>query len=186
MAVDPLNPARPTLLDESIELPEELRAIKRRLVQDKEDLDQLKNTFAGINSLTPYMAAMLSKASANEALAHLTATAVGIDVLRMTSWENLAIALGVANPTPSFSTGTQRWCLQLPGGFKLNFISGSLGDQSLQMWQTPFTQACLGAVGTCNIDDNRSVQVYSFTNSACNVSFSGGGSIACTIIGFGF
>lgn len=186
MAVDPLNPSRPTLLDESIELTEELRAIKRRLVADKEDLDQLKNTFAGINSLTPYMADMLAKNNANEALAHLMFTATGIEISRMANYANLATALGVANPTPQVSVGPSKWCIQFPGGFKINIISASIPDQGLVTWQTSFSQSVYGAVVSLNVDDNRSTHVYNINNSGANVSFSGSGTLQCTVIAMGF
>lgn len=147
MAVNPLDPTKPTLLDQSIELTEELRAIKTRLVTDKTNIETLQNTLINISGITEFGAELLASPNPSAALDTLDFTETGKDISQLPDLETLASALGVVNPAPSLSVGVSKWCIQFAGsGLKINMVKFTIpgGAAADLTWQTAFTVGVYG------------------------------------------
>lgn len=185
MAVNPLDPTQPVLLSQSIELVEELRAIKGRLVIDKDSITTLQNTLVDITGITAFGASLLASADSDAALDELDFTPVGKDLTQTVSLAALAISLGVQNFTPSISVGVGKTCITFVGGVKINMIQGAFADLAAHTWQVPFVTVIYGAATTLMQNNNDTVQIYNVTNAGCNVSFNGGGTKSYSVIAIG-
>src|SRR6188508_1934404 len=105
MAVNPLDPTKPTLLSQSIELTEELRAIKQRLVTDKANIEQLQSTLVNIAGITAFGADLLASVDSDAALDVLDFSTVGKEISQLANYGDLAAILGVQSPVPTLSIG---------------------------------------------------------------------------------
>lgn len=127
MAVNALDPTQPVLSSQSIELVEELRAIKQRLVTDKTNIEQLQNTLVNISGITAFGAELLASVDASEALDKLDFTAVGKQVAWINSLPDLVSLLGIQSPVPVIVIGGGgKWTIKLPGTIKIQVLVANI------------------------------------------------------------
>lgn len=151
MAVNALDPTKPTLLDQSIELTAELRAIKQRLVTDKANIEQLQNTLINVQGITEYGSQLLASTDSDNALTILDFSVLGKELSQLADYADLALALGVESPIPTLSIGTNKWSIALPGTLKLNIVKVAVPSAGVNItWQTPFGTAVYGVWATLN------------------------------------
>lgn len=168
MAVNPLDPTQPTLLSSSIDLTAELRAIKQRLVTDKDNIDQLQQTLVDISGITPYSATLLAAADSDAWLGLLNFSAIGIDLSQLSNYDDLADALGVQDPVPAITIGANKWTIALPGTLKLNIVKLTVPSSGTTVtWQTPFTTAVYGVWATLNSNGDFPIFVTSVDTVGC-------------------
>jgi hypothetical protein len=170
MAVNALDPTKPTLLDQSIELTAELRAIKQRLVTDKTNIEQLQNTLVNVSGITAFGSALLASVDADAALTVLGFTAIGKELSQLANYEDLADELGVESPIPTLELGTQKWCITLPGGLKANIIKGNFSSGGGTItWQVPFTTSVYGVWATMEGSGDFPLWVDDVDNAGCYI-----------------
>lgn len=187
---NPLDPTKPTLLDPSIELVEELRAIKGRLVTDRDNIQQLQNTLVDITGITSFGAQLLASTGADAALDILDFTATGKEISQVASYAALATALGVQSPVPTITVGVGHWCVQFAGGFKINVITITTSDDgtTAPTWLVPFTTSIWGAVATLftpTTQGTTSCNVNNATLTGCTLDHGGSGNRLITVIAVG-
>lgn len=166
MAVNPLDPTKPTLLDQSIELTEELRAIKGRLVTDKTNIEQLQNTLINISGISEFGAELMASADADAALDLLDFSETGKDISQVPSLADLGTALGVTNPAPQLSVGVSKWCIQFANSaLKINMVKLNMTPGGTAFtWQVPFTVGIYGMAGVLTVGSDDPMYILDETN----------------------
>jgi hypothetical protein len=186
MAVNALDPSKPTLLSESIELTAELRAIKQRLVTDKQNIESLQNTLVNISGITAFGAELLASVDSDAALDVLDFTAIGKELTQLANYEDLAALLGVESPVPELSIGTGKWCLTFAGGYKLNIIKANVSSGGSSFtWQVPFTTSVYAVLTTLNANADFDIWVGDYDNAGVDVDHNNGSDKVGFILGIG-
>lgn len=186
MAVNPLDPTQPTLLSQSIELTAELRAIKQRLVTDKADIAQLQNTLIEVSGITDFGASLLASASPDAALDVLEFSVIGKELTQLANYADLAGQLGVIDPTPVLSIGTNKWSIALPGTLKLNLVKVSVPAGGTDItWQTPFTTAVYGVWATLNSGADFAPWITGEDLVGCHVDHNNGSTHSVFVLSIG-
>lgn len=184
MPINPLDPSRPVLAD-PVQITEELRAIKSRLVADLAAIESLQATVVAITDPGAFGLPFLGTDTLAEAMVLLNQGAVGKVVFESTSLPALQTYLGIEDPEGTVAVGAGKSCITLPGGIKINMITGDFTDTAPVIWHTAFTTSILGISTTLLENENNTFQVYSENNSGCTVSFEGGGAKRGSIIAIG-
>lgn len=182
--VNPLDPSRPVLGD-PVEITEELRAIKSRLVSDKAGIESLQSTVVAISDPGIFGLPLLGTDTLTEALDLLDAGTTGRAVFAAETVGAIQALLSISNPNATVSAGAGKTCITLPGGVKINCMMGDFADGSSHTWQTPFTTVIFGIAAVKLVDENGSFQVYSENNAGFSVSFEGSGTKRGSVIAIG-
>lgn len=182
MAVNPLDPTKPTLLDQSIDLTAELRAMKSRLVADKEAIENLNSSIVDIGTITPYGLTVLQSADADGNHAVLQAGTAGLDVYKAEFMSDIVDLLGLAT---TISYGVNKVCVTLPAGIKINTLKGSRAKNENITWQVPFTTTVWAGVITMNEVNEKILYLRNLSNTGATVDFEGTGNVDCSIIAIG-
>lgn len=188
MAVNALDPTKPVLTDPSIELVQELRAIKQRLVTDKNNIEQLQSTLVAVSSITTFGSELLASADSDAALTVLDFTAIGKIISQTPSWEDLADQLGVQSPVPVLTVGTNKWCIAFPGTLKINIVvvpsCPSAGTDIT--WVVPFETTTFGAVASIYNDSaTQPAWTNDHDNAGCFVDHANGSAQGVCVIAIG-
>ena len=184
MPIDPLDPSRPVLAD-PVQITEELRAIKSRLVADLAAITSLQSTVVAITDPGAFGLPFLGTDTLAEAMVLLNQGAAGKVVFEATTLGAIQTYLDIVSPNATVATGAGKSCITLPGGVKINMITGDFTDTSPVIWHTAFSTTILGIACTSLFNANNTFQVYNENNSGCNVSFEGGGSRRGSVIAIG-
>lgn len=182
MAANPLDPTKPTLLDQSIELTGELRAIKSRLVADKAAIENLNSSIINIGTITPYGLTVLQSADADVNHQVLGAGTSGQQIYQTEFMDDIVALLGLQT---SISVGINKVGVTLPAGIKINTMQGSRAKNENVTWQVPFTSTIWAGVITMNEVNEKILYLRNLSNTGATVDFEGFGTVDCSIIAIG-
>lgn len=188
MAVNALDPTRPTLSDQSIELVEELRAIKQRLVTDKSNIEQLQNTLINISGITAFGAQLLASTGADDALDLLDFTPVGKQVAQINSLPDLVQLLGIQSPVPFVVVGGgNKWTIKLPGTVKIQVLVASVPSSGMTVtWAESFVSGAWGAVASLmGTSGTQPAWTLDHDATGCFLDHGNGSTQSCCVIAIG-
>jgi hypothetical protein len=184
MSVNALDPSRPVLSD-PVQVADELRAIKARLVLDKTNIESLQSTLVVLSNVGAFGSQTMALTDLAAWATLVQQTAIGKAVFEAATLGVAQSALGITSAAPTVSVGANKWTIIFAGGVKINIITGTYIDGQTHTWQTAFTSQAFGILCTKGQDENGSVQYYSESNSGCTVSFDGSGSKRYTVLAIG-
>jgi hypothetical protein len=190
MAVNALDPTKPVLSDQSIELVEELRAIKQRLVADKSNIEQLQQTLVNISGITAFGAELLASADADAALDLLEFTSVGKQLAGIPTLPDLIELLGIESPVPGLVIGgSNKWTILFAGTIKIQILVASVPSGGATVtWAEPFTNVAGAWGAVASIFQNTATQpawTRDHDATGCFLDHANGSTQSCCVIAIG-
>lgn len=190
MAVNPLDPTKPTLTDQSIELVEELRAMKQRLVTDKANIEQIQNTIIDIQGIGAFGAELLASTDEHDAREQLGFSPYGELLVQYASAAALAGDLGVVSPAPILTAGVGKWCIQFADStIKINIVKATFNHTgaggTAVLWQVPFVTGAFAIVGNLQANADRAIWTSAETLNGCTVNHNNGSAHPGVVIAIG-
>ena len=184
MPVDPLDPSRPVLAD-PVQITEELRAIKSRLVADLAAIESLQSIIVSITDPGVFGLSFLGTETVTDAHILMGVGATGLDIYQSADVDDVRTLLNIVSPNPTINAGSGKTTISFPGGLKINTITGDFVDESTHFFNIPFTTVLFGVSATLLQNTNDDFQVYSENITGFSVSFEGTGVRRGSVIAIG-
>lgn len=148
MPIDALDPSRPILTD-PVQITEELRAIKQRLVSDKASIENLQSTLVVLSNIGPFGEQLMALHDLSAWATLVQQSATGKTIFEAANVGVVQTLLGIVSANPTISVGANKVCITFPGGLKINVGRYNVvGTGQRCSFQTPFTTSVYGVFAT--------------------------------------
>lgn len=148
MPIDALDPTKPVLTDPVL-ITEELRAIKQRLLADKNAIASLQSTLVVLSGIGAFGEATMALPTLAAWATLVQQSAIGKTIFEAANVGVIQTLLSITSPNATVSTGTNKVCITLPGGVKIQVGRYSVvGTGQRCAFQTSFSTVVYGVFAT--------------------------------------
>lgn len=175
MAVNPYDPSQPTGTSQ-VELSAELRALKGVNVNHRDKIQTLEDQIVPVLDITEHGKNIIDTENADQTLDVLGFGEKMKEIVPLSTSEEILTALGVNSPNAQVISGTNKWTVIFPGGFKINIMFATIeAAGSTVSFLTPFTAQCFAAFATLAENSADVPYVDTLTISGVRVDHDSGG-----------